>query len=132
MRIKCIALLPDLEQSKKLGIGTHYFPGKMVFGIKIGAEYVVYALSFLSGTPWVFLASETGYLHPVPLCLFKIIDDRVSHLWRIYAKIDQDIFIGPNSFSQPHYIEDLSDGVLEVTNDFKKIKKAMDDEAYTS
>ena len=78
MRVKCIALIPNEEQAELLGIGKYYYPDMMEFDVIIGEEYVVYSLTFLDGVPWVELATVSGYLHAVPLCLFEIIDGRVS------------------------------------------------------
>jgi hypothetical protein len=47
MQVKCKALLPNEDQTNNLGVGKHYFPGQMIFGLKIDKEYNVYGLSLI-------------------------------------------------------------------------------------
>lgn len=130
MLIKCKALLPNDDQANNLGVGKHYFPGQMVFGLKIDQEYIVYCVSILGGAPWVDIISESGlYCYSVPLCLFDIIDNRVSRYWKIQICDDGDILFWPKSFYKPYYHDDLSEGIPEVVADFLKVKKLIDEEA---
>lgn len=132
MRIKCIAELPDDEQTKLLGIGKHYHPGQMEFGVKAGHEYIVFGITFLSGAPWVDILSQSRtYVYSVPLCLFNVVDGSVSKYW--VAKVDQNgnFFLWPPSFYQPYYHDDLSEGVPEVVEDFQRVRQLIIEEDYS-
>lgn len=129
MRVKCIALLPNDGQAKLLGVGKHYFPGSMVFGVNLGKEYIVIAISFLSGAPWIFILNESEtYIHPVPLCLFEIVDGVVSRFWVAKTNADGYFNLWPPSFYQPYYHDDLTEGVAEVVEDFNRVKQLILDE----
>jgi hypothetical protein len=131
MKVRCIAELPNNEQAQQLGIGKHYFPGREVFGVKSGEEYVVFGIRVLSGAPWIDILEDfgTGYLHPVPMCLFIIIDGRVSHYWEVRVSEYNNLFCRPPSFLEPYYDEDLADGVKAVVDDFRKIRPLIEEEA---
>jgi hypothetical protein len=124
-----VALDPNESQTKLLGVGTYFFPGQMDFHLRIDQEYIVYGLSILGGVPWIYIIGESGiYCYGVPLCLFEIIDGRVSGYWEIQV-VDSDTLIWPHSFFQPFYHDDLTEGVLEVQKDFLRVKKLIDAEA---
>lgn len=91
----------------------------MEFNLKIGREYVVYCLSFLGGTPWVQIVSQSNAnIYSVPLCLFEITDGTVSKNWVARVDQDGDFFLWTPSFYKTYYHDDLSNGVLEVVEDF--------------
>jgi len=126
MRIKCIALLPNDEQAKYLGIGKHYYPGSMVFNLRLGQEYIVYGISFLGGAAWVQIANPSNtYVYSVPLCLFEITDGTVSKYWVARVDQDGDVFLWPASFYKPYYHDDLTEGVLEIVEDFQRVRQLI-------
>ena len=126
MIIKCTSLLPNEEQAKKLG--KTFQSGKQNFWLEIGKEYVVYGLRILQGSIWVELVSDTNYLYSVPLCLFEVVDKKVSKYWEIGLR-KNNIYFWPNSFYKEYYHDDLFEGVPEVLENFLRIKSLIDKEA---
>lgn len=128
MIVRCISKLPSEEQAQLLGPGKHYFPGQQQFGLVIGREYIVYALSILDGAAWVDILSEFEYLYAVPLLLFDIVDGHVSRYWELRAR-DQDLAFWPPSFYREYYHDDLIEGVREVVEDFRRLRALIEEEA---
>ncbi|RMG27520.1 MAG: hypothetical protein D6732_20015 [Methanobacteriota archaeon] len=127
MKVRCIAEQPDEEQAKQLG--DNYQPGKQEFGVEIGKEYIVFGLSVLGGSVWIDIESEMEYIYPVPLCLFEIIDGRVSKYWEIRTTTGGNVLVWPSSFFREYFHDDLSEGVPEVLEEFRRIKMLMEAEA---
>jgi hypothetical protein len=135
MIVRCVNALPNEEQAKLLG--DNYRPGQMTFGLEIGKEYVVFGMRFFGGMPWVEIASEAsfadpGYLHPAPLCLFEMVDGRVSRYWEARRRGDAGLVLEPRSFYRDYYHEDLADGVPEVVEDFARMRALMEAEAKSN
>lgn len=127
MKVKCKTKFPNEEQAKKLG--KYYHAGKQEFGLTIGKEYIVFGLRILDGAVWVELVSDTGYLYSTPLCLFGIIDGRVSRYWETRVDEDGDVDILPPSFYSKYYYDDLLERVSDVVEDFRKIRSLIESEA---
>lgn len=128
MRLKCIALLPNDKEAKLLG-KSHYYPGRMEFGLKLGHEYIVYGMTFLDGVPWVEIANQANtYVYSVPLCLFEIVDGTVSKYWVARFHQNGDFLLWPPSFYTPYYHDDLTDGVPEIVEDFLRVQRLIMEE----
>jgi hypothetical protein len=130
MKVRCVAQLPNDRQALKLG--KHYHPGKQVFKISIGQEYLVYGLTLLSGAPWVELLEDFGYLFSVPLCLFEITDARVSRHWIVRLNAEERVSFWPPSFYREYYFDDLIEGTPEVLEDFRKVRAQIESEAESN
>jgi len=133
--VRCVSVLPNEEQAKLLG--DNYRPGQMTFGLELGKEYVVFGMSLFGGMPWVDMASQAtfadpGFLHPAPLCLFEIVDGRVSRYWEARQHGDRDLVLQPRSFYRDYYHDDLSEGVPEVVEDFARMRALMEAEAKSN
>jgi hypothetical protein len=130
MIIRCISSEPSEEQARKLGVGKNYFPGRQEFGLIIGEDYLVFGLTMVDGEPWAdILLSPVDYLHSVPLCLFEIIDKRVSKYWEIGLGPKGNLIIRPSSIlNQPYYFDDLSNSVPDVVDDFQRLRGLLDAE----
>lgn len=127
MRVKCITELPTKEQARLLG--EYYHEGKQEFGLVIGNEYLVFGLSFLGGMPWIEIGPpEHEYLYSVPLCLFDIVNGTVSKCWEIKVRKDDVIFFWPISFYQEYYHDDLFEGVPVAVEDFRRVRKLIEEE----
>ncbi len=128
MRVKCISLLPNEQQTKQLG--PYYFPGRQVFhDLVLDKEYVVFGLRILAGMPWIdLLSKDEDYLFPAPLCLFVIVDGRVSRYWEARMKSGA-LFLWPTSFYREYYHEDLFEGVQEAVEDFERVRALIEAEA---
>lgn len=130
MIVKCIAELPTREQAKWLG--GHYRGGKQAFGVVLGMEYIVFALTVLGGEPWVEITDadlDPGYLWGVPLCLFEIVIPRLSVLWEAPVAKNGELRLEPASLSRRNYHDDLFEGVEEVVADFRRVRQALEEEA---
>src|SRR3990170_5825961 len=114
MLVKCVATLPDEDQAKKL-TGS-YWPGKQVFDIAVGHEYIVFGMTIINGEPWVDIEKKgSEYIVPVPLCLFQIVNGQVPSLWEVSIR-DGDLLLWPSSFYKDTYYHDkLSDGDRKST-----------------
>jgi len=127
MIVRCISLLPSKQQAKQLG--KYYYPDQQTFGLTIGKEYVVYCLEIHGGMAWVDLVSETNYLFPAPLCLFEVVDGRVSKYWELRLGEDDSVLFRPPSFFKEYFHDDLAEGVPEVVEEFQKIRTLIETEA---
>jgi hypothetical protein len=125
MRVRCIAELPTEEQARTLG--DFYRHGKQVFHIAVGCEYLVYAVTFMDGAPWLELKEDFEYLHRAPLCLFEIVDGRVSRYWDARWR-NQDLCFWPTSFYGEYYFDDLIEGSPDVLEDFRQVTLSMESE----
>ena len=130
MIVKCIAELPTRDQAKRLG--EHYRGSKQSFGLVLGMEYIVFALTILGGEPWVEVTDselDPGYLWGVPLCLFEIVNPRLSVLWEARIANNGELTLEPPSLSRRNYHDDLFEGVEEVVEDFRRVRRELEKEA---
>lgn len=130
MIVKCIAELPTRDQAQRLG--RHYRAGKQAFGVVPGTEYIVFAIKTLGGEPWVEIINsdlDPGYLWGVPLCLFEIVNPRLSVLWEARVAKNGELRFEPTSMSRPYYHDDLFEGVEEVVEDFRRVRQELEKEA---
>lgn len=128
MKIICRNVEPNESQAKTLGIGKYYFPGQEVFPVEIGREYTVYGLSILGGSVWVDIVEyqRDDFCVLVPLCLFGILDDRLSKYWHLRILENGEIYLLPEVFYTPYFQDDLTEGVPEAVDGFKQIKELID------
>lgn len=129
MRIKCISLLPNKQQAKRLG--KYYYPGQQTYEVALGKEYVVYCLEIIDGMAWVHYDSESNRLSISPLCLFKIIDGRVSQYWELRLWEENNVLLRPPSFYQEFFHDDLVEGVPEVVAEYQRVKALLEKEAHS-
>ncbi len=130
MIVRCIAETLNEEQARRYHFGKLHFEAGQPFNLRLGQEYVVYGISTMGGMPWVEIASAFEYVYPVPLCLFEIVDGRVSRYWEVRWFPDGDLTLWPPSFYREYYHDLLSDGVPEVLEDFRRVRALIDEEAW--
>src|SRR5579871_5531772 len=55
------------------------------FHLTVGKEYVVYAIGVSAEQVWYYVVDDDNLWFPIrkPAPLFKVVDDRVSHHWRV-------------------------------------------------
>lgn len=126
MKIRCVRLLPNRQQSKQLG--KYYHPGKQVFEVAIGKEYIVFCLEVLDGMAWVHFDSGSNRLSIAPLCLFEVIDGRVSQYWELRLWKDNNVLLRPPSFYKEFFHDDLAEGVPEIVAEFQKVRTLLEAE----
>ena len=114
--------------------GEGYFKDQS-FHVQAGATYTVLGLTFhirsnLYGTTaTVEIADDEGHLATVPLCLFEVVDDRISRHWIIRSWDDGTVALWPRSFFSEFYRDDLSEGMPDVAADYERVKRLIEAEA---
>jgi hypothetical protein len=126
MKIHCISTELTENQAKKIWAQKPQFLQIRGFSLTIGQAYWVYGLAILSGEPWVYILDTSKYLRPVPLCLFEIIDRRISKYWVVKLHLDGNISMSyPTIVDNPYYLDDLSEYDPEIVKDFQKIQELL-------
>lgn len=136
MIVRCKRSYPTEEQIARLG---PEFVRARKFGIEPGEEYVVLALTVDFGSrhlglgPWAGIYTRKHVVHAittVPLCLFDIVDPRVSQYWELRVPEDATLAtLWPPSFYRPYYHDDLSEEVPGVVADFERVLALLEAEA---
>lgn len=129
MIVKCIA--QRLTDEQVLAVGPKYLRSQD-YHVEVGRKYIVYGLDFVLSHELhlanVHHLNDYGHLASTPMCLFEIVDDRMSSLW-ITKMIGLDLVaIWPPSFFQKYYHDDLSEGETHIVEDFKKVQHFIDSE----
>ena len=123
MRVKCVADLPTLPQSRRLG--RRYMPGSQAFPVVVGTDYIVYGLDTYPEGTWVYLETELGYLASVPIVLFELIEASVPNDWSIRVTSDGDVTVGPEALFREHFLDDLSEQLPHAVRQFVEMKRAL-------
>jgi len=123
MLLKCIATLPTLPQSVRLG--RYFKPGAQEFPVEIGREYLAFGLRLWGAAAWVDIEVDAGYLVSVPLCLFVVVDAKVSKTWTIRLHDDGDVALMPEAFHTEYFHDDLIEGVAAVQIAFNEAKRQL-------
>ena len=126
MRVRCSQALPSSEQAKRLG--SRYQPDRQVFPVRVGEEYVVYAVEVTEGNAWVFIDPGIGYLVPVPLALFSIVDARVSSAWQVQFAEEGTLGVMPPELWDRSFLDELSEGAVEAVRTFRHIRERVAEE----
>jgi len=129
MVIKCISIKPNLAQ-KELLPEAHR---KADFHITEDKEYLVLGIRFLLDSSvgqcsMVEIVSDYGHLSAAPLFLFHVIDSRISKFWNLKVFNEFTITLWPEAFYREYFHDDLSENIEEVVNDFKKVKRLLEEE----
>lgn len=85
-------------------------------------------LSVTSGGVLVDIATEGGFLMPVPLKAFDIVSGRPSSLWEARLDADGTFRLWPPSFYTPFYHSDLADREPAVVADFDATRRRIEEE----
>ncbi len=131
MKVKCRFGYPTPEQIEKLGPD---FYKNQRFGVTIGKEYIVLALQFQIRDPGfgtgvaIQFVNDSGNIGFAPMFLFEIVDGRASNYWEARFWEDGSLTFWPPSFYREYYHDDLSEGVPEVVEDFKRVRALLESE----
>jgi hypothetical protein len=129
MRIRCIALEPTTDQQVQLG--ASYQRGRTDYDLDLLREYVVLGISFRSGIAWAEIATDGGWLLPVPLFLFEITDARSSRYWEV--RIDeQGMSLWPSRFYELTFNSKLADDEPTTVEAFREIRQLIEQEALST
>ena len=126
MKIKCIKEKLDDDQLSILGEYAH---AKNSFSISADKEYIVFGLTFEFGDLghgcFVQILSDNNHLMHVPMVQFVTTDDRVSKYWEIKSYSDGGVTLWPPSMYREFYHDDLTEDVIDVIEDFKRVKQQI-------
>lgn len=124
MRVKSVSTYPTEAQIVDLGEGFHR---AQQFPMEAGKSYLVLGISFyikasIFGKGLIFeIEDSDGEPASVPACLVIVEDPRASSLWELRINPGKVVHLWPPSFYQEFYHDDLSEGVPEVVEDYKRV-----------
>ena len=104
------------------------------FRLKLGENYIVYAMTIYSGYVWYYVCEHEFPSYPKwkPSPLFEVIDGSISKYWIYSFILDREIDYEDTTWAYPEwanepypYYDKLSDGEEEVEI-FNKYKELMD------
>lgn len=125
MRLRCIRQANSDEtlsfQAKKTPLRTQY-------DLVVGQEYVAMGLSVSDGVIWIEVATDGGFLMPVPLKEFDIVYGKPSNLWEARVDEENTFRLWPASFYAPFYHSDLADREPAVVADFDRVREQIEEE----
>jgi hypothetical protein len=123
--------------------GIRYATGDPVYPLRIGQQYVVYAVVVAPEYPSArYCVCDDDYpvvrypmLYPAPL--FEVVDSRISKCWEYGFDwsaqglvVAQDIVLAfPEWVNDPSFYSRLWDGEKEAVKTFVRYKKRIDSEA---
>lgn len=131
MKIKCIRKKPTDSQIIKLG---RTYNNNQIFDITVGNIYTVLSVQYMYESTFfgtgiiVQIKDDQQHLSFAPICLFAIVDNRVSKYWEVFDRGDGEIQLCPPSFNQKYYHDDLSEGIPEIVEDFERVCSLLDAE----
>ena len=133
MRVKAISVYPTEEEIKVMGEGFRPYIG---FAVTVGNVYTVLGISFFLGpsstvygnTVCVEIVDDEGNFVSVPLCLFEIVDPRVSRHWEARKGEAAALRLWPPSFYEGYFHDDLSNGVPDAVREFERVRQLIEDE----
>ena len=134
MKIKALFQKPSAKQIEQLGT---YFNPKNAFDIELGKEYIVIGMfwgfqeSTLGKDIWVMYRVHSERIGFAPLCLFEVIDDRVSKYWKYYFGYEHHYLQPQELIDNPHFNELLTDGEPEIVKIFADLYKRLETEFET-
>ena len=132
MKVKCIMNIIDDSLTKNLGLPSD--APRIYTSLMPDSEYVVLGLTYdpnarcYAGYPVLEIKNENSGLSLVPIFLFEILDNSVSKYWKCKYQNNGLISFLPESFYREFYHDDLSEGVPEIVEDFKKVSKLIEKE----
>jgi|SRR6185437_10247324 len=133
MKVRCTSSkgtsLPELYLDSAGG-----YRADTIFPLRIGKEYIVYALTLRRGGIWYYLLDESGVGYPVwfPAPLFEVSDSRISQYW-IFGFHDAGLRAGDAIFSFVEWASDpltfydnLTDGEVRSRDVFQRYQELME------
>ena len=129
MKVICLynEILDSLAKKLNLSKGIP----RLYKSISPGKEYIVLGLTYrpseacYAGYPVIEIKNDTDGISIVPLFMFEVVDPSASRHWLV--KFEQDTLkILPKSFYSNYYHDDLSEGIPEVVEDFKRVCKIFE------
>ena len=133
MKIRCIANTgADLPESYFL---PHLsYKKETEFQLRVGKEYIVYALYEWEGKIWYYICDERYTYYPIhnPAPLFEVVNDRISKYWRFKLAPNGLLTLAFEQwFSEPYFYDKLTDQEEQAVLIFEQVKELMDAEVVT-
>lgn len=133
MKVKAIAVCPTEEDITKMGEG---FRRDIGFLVTAGNVYTVLGISFFLGpsstvfgnTVCVKIVDDEGNLVFSPLCLFEIVDRRVSRYWEARKAEAATLDLWPPSFFGGYFHDDVSNGVPDAVRELERVRALIENE----
>lgn len=125
MRLRCIRRTSHVGTLTIQAIGRSL---RTEHDLVVGREYVAMGLTVTDGAVWIDVATDGGFLMPVPLTEFQIVSGKLSTLWDARVDGDGTVRFWPPSFFTPFYHSDLADREPAVVADFDRIRRQIEDE----
>jgi hypothetical protein len=128
MKIKCLNNRLGQDQREKLGFQPWQDPN---FQLTRGRVYSVLGLTAslnpIAGVV-VQILNDGAQCIFVPLCLFDIVDARLSKFWRAKLLDQYTLALWPEEFYSEYFHDDLSSGVTGVVEKFGRVRDAIEAE----
>jgi hypothetical protein len=132
MKVKCIGTTLTDEQRTSLGIS---FAGRPKYGdITPGLTYTVLAISvpfksvYFGSCALFDIMNNHDSLSMVPMCLFEIVDGRVSKYLEARKFEEFGLNIWPSEFFAEYFHDRLSDGDPDAHRILRSVRKKMEEE----
>lgn len=124
MKVRCIGTRLSTELQEQLKIVATSI---VEYQIVLGHEYLVLGITFIlpsephGGGVHYQILNDFGACRSIPASLFELTDPRCSRHW--YAQHDSDgsLMLWPKEFFNEFFHDDLSEGLFDATETFKKV-----------
>ena len=100
--------------------------GRRTFGVEIGQDYLVYALHFSRGIPWVHVEIGPQQVVEVPLDFFEITDPTLPDAWEARVPEPGVLLLWPAAFFLPGFQERLLDGDAVASAALERLRHQLD------
>jgi hypothetical protein len=94
-----------------------------------GEEFVALGLEFWKGALWVDIAENDRTVVSAPLCLFDIIDGRLSQHWEARRAENGALRLWPLLFFERAFHDRLSNGDPQLVAQFEGLRREIEAEA---
>lgn len=104
---------------------------KETLPVIVGEEYLVLGLTFrVNGGIHVLVQTGKYWIGFVPIEVFDIKDSRVSKYWRLKYFDGGNIGLWHPVMYKPYFLDDLSEDVAEIVEEYLKVYQEMIDEHW--
>lgn len=124
MRVRCLRTALTREELDHIG---PVWPRSNFHDLVEGQTSLVFGIYTYNGAVWLRIESKSGYLYPVPVVLFEVVDARASRFWEVRFR-DGDFDCAPSLLFDEYFMDDLAESVPEVVARFSELRAQMDSE----
>lgn len=98
----------------------------VVLGVECPSNYKIF-----DGLVTIHIKNDQGGLTMAPLLLFDVIENRPSQHWKIKSDATGFLSMLPEPFFVKFFHDDLSEGLTEVVDEFRRISRLLEEEALS-